>query len=134
MKRPNITLARTLRRDSTWSERALWKHLRNRGVGGAKFRRQFGVGPYVLDFYCADALLAIELDGDVHGHPQQERHDHYRDKFITNLGIKVLRFWNEEVRTNLDGVLEEILRTVQLRITTPRLNPLPAGERRPEER
>jgi very-short-patch-repair endonuclease len=132
MKRGNITLARTLRKDSTWSERTLWKHLRNRGVGGVKFRRQFSIGPYILDFYCADALLAVELDGDVHGQPQQERHDRRRDEIVTDAGIKVLRFWNEEVRVNLDGVLEEILRTVQRRTTTPHLNPLPAGERRPE--
>jgi len=134
MKRPNTTLARTLRRDSTWAERVLWKHLRDRGVGGAKFRRQFGVGPYILDFYCAEAMLAVELDGDVHGQPQQERHDRRRDEFVADLGIKVLRFWNEEVRANLDGVLEEILRAVQRRTTTPHLNPLPAGERRPETR
>jgi len=84
-------------------------------------------------------MLAVELDGNVHGQPQQERHDRRRDEFVANLGIKVLRFWNEEVRVNLDGVLEEILRTVQRGTTTPYLNPalsginpLPAGERRPE--
>ena len=132
MKRPNTTLARTLRKDSTWAERTLWKHLRNRGVGEAKFRRQFGIGPYILDFFCAEALLAVELDGDVHGQPQQERHDRHRDEFVADLGIKVLRFWNDEVRANLDGVLEEILRTMQRRTTTPHLNPLPCGERRPE--
>jgi very-short-patch-repair endonuclease len=132
MKRPNTTLARTLRKDSTWAERALWKRLRNRGVGGAKFRRQFGVGPYILDFYCAEAMLAVELDGDVHGEPQQRRHDRRRDEFFNELGIEVLRFWNEEVRTNLDGVLETILRTLETRAVAPHLNPLPAGERRPE--
>ena len=102
------------------------------GVGGAKFRRQFGVGPYILDFYCAEALLAVELDGDVHGQPQQERHDRRRDQFVADLGIKVLRYWNEELRANLDGVLEEILRTVQQKTTPPHLDPLPCGERRPE--
>jgi very-short-patch-repair endonuclease len=72
-------------------------------------------------------MLAVELDGDVHGEPQQERHDRCRDEFVADLGIEMLRFWNEEVRANLDGVLEEILRTVQRRTTTPHLNPLPAG-------
>ena len=133
MKRPNITLARRLRREATWAERIIWKHLRNRGIGGARFRRQHGVPPYVLDFYCAEALLAIELDGDVHGIPEQEQHDRRRDKFLAALGIEVLRFWNEDVRTNLDGVIETILRDLERRTTTPHLNPLPGGERRPEE-
>src|SRR2546422_47030 len=102
MKRANTELARNLRRDATWAERTLWKHLRNRGVGGARFRRQHGVGPYVLDFYCADALLAIELDGDVHGMPARQQRDEQRDRYLAELGIEVLRFWNEDVWTNLD--------------------------------
>ncbi len=132
MKRANVKLARDLRKNSTWAERRLWQCLRNRGVAGAKFRRQFSVGPYILDFYCAEATLAVELDGDVHGAPDQRRHDERRNAYLRALGIEVLRFWNEEVRTNLDGVLETILTTLERRRMAPHLDPLPSGERRPE--
>ena len=134
MRRPNISLARSLRKESTWAERELWKHLRNRGVGGVKFRRQFSIGRYILDFYCAETKLAIELDGDVHGTPERRKHDELRCRDLLALGIEVVRFWNEEVRTNLDGVLEIILRKAESRATTPHLNPFPKGERRPERK
>ena len=109
MKRENITFARSLRQTATGAERTLWKHLRNRGVGGARFRRQHGVSPYILDFYCVEALLAIELDGDVHGMPEQGKHDCRRDEFLTALGIKVLRFWNNDVFQQTSSILEAIM-------------------------
>ena len=132
MKRANIPLARSLRETATKSEQTLWKSLRNRQLGGYKFRRQHGVTPYVLDFYCAEALLAVELDGDVHGIPEQEKHDRRRDQFLTALGIEVLRFWNEDVRTNLEGVMETTRRALEQRTMPPHLNPLSVGVRRPE--
>jgi len=134
MKRINIEHARDLRKNSTWAERKLWQCLRNRGVGGVRFRRQHTVRSYILDFYCADALLAIELDGDVHGNPASRVYDERRDRHLAELGIEVLRFWNHEVRTNADGVLETILQTLKQRISPPHLNPLPGGERRLESK
>jgi very-short-patch-repair endonuclease len=133
MKRPNINLARDLRKKPTWAERVLWKHLRNRGVGGCRFRRQHSFGPYILDFYCVEKMLAVELDGDVHGEPRQQRHDRRRDEYFEKMGVTVLRFWNEDVRTNLEGVLETVLRTLESGMVPPHLNPLPVGERKPKE-
>lgn len=102
-------LAKELRHNPTWAERKLWSRLRGGRLCGFKFRRQHPLGRYVLDFYCASGKLAVEVDGDPHGIPPQHDHDSGRDEFMEALGIKTMRFWNEDVRTNLEGVLESIL-------------------------
>ncbi len=119
------TFARLLRRRSTWAEKTLWNRLRNRRLGSFKFRRQHPVGHYDLDFYCAEARLAVELDGKEHGHPERQASDHERDAFLARPGIKVIRFWNHSVRENLRSVLDTILRELAER--TPHLDPLPFG-------
>lgn len=103
---------RRLRRDATPAERRLWTALRGRRLGGHRFRRQHGVGPYVLDFYCPAARLAIELDGAVHADPQRAAYDAARTHHLTALGIRVLRFENRQVLETLDVVAEAILSVV----------------------
>ena len=125
--------ARALRRQPTWAERTLWRYLRNRQFAHFKFRRQHPFGPYFLDFYCVTAKLAIELDGDPHGQPQQGRHDRVRDVYLQKHGIHVLRFWNTELVENREGVLTTILAALERQTTTnPHPDPLPYTTRERE--
>jgi very-short-patch-repair endonuclease len=119
------SLAKGLRKTSTWAERKLWRHFRNRGFARFKFRRQHPVGPYILDFYCASKKLAVELDGDVHGAPGQKNHDVVRDAYLEGKGIRVLRFWNVEIQDNLEGVLDVIYVALQRPMPNPHPDPLP---------
>lgn len=92
-----IALARDLRRVQTPAEVRLWRLLRNRQLWGFKFRRQEPAGPFVLDFYCPEARLAVELDGGGHNEPHQRARDRRRSVALSRLGIRVLRYWNNEV-------------------------------------
>jgi len=98
-------VARRLRRDATEVEGVLWQRLRARQIENAKFRRQFLIGPYVADFTCVEARLVIELDGGQHAHSIT---DTARTTEIEAAGYTVLRFWNNEVIKNIEGVLETI--------------------------
>jgi len=100
--------ARKLRRASTKAERKLWQALRNRQIEGCKFRRQQPIDSYIVDFVCFDNKLVIELDGGQHAANRVE--DQVRDRFFNLNGFKVLRFWNNEVFENLEGVLAVIRR------------------------
>ena len=103
-----MTRARYLRKNATDCERILWRRLQNRKFVGYKFRRQHPIDPYVLDFYCPVAKLAVELDGSGHDCEVGEKHDKIRENFLAGLGITVIRFWNHQVREDLDSVLETI--------------------------
>lgn len=105
--------ARELRQRMTPAERALWERLRGRQVGGFKFRRQHPLGPYIADFYCAEAKLVIELDGGIHR--DQWRDDAARTAQFEAHGNHVLRFTNEQVLVNADRVLATIKRLCQER-------------------
>ena len=98
--------ARTLRRNATDAETKLWQRLRNRQLGGLKFRRQATIGYHVVDFLCAEKRLVVELDGGQH---TPER-DAARTAQLEALGYRVIRFWNNDALGNTDGVLETILR------------------------
>ncbi|MGC9954639.1 MAG: endonuclease domain-containing protein [Rhizomicrobium sp.] len=100
--------ARQLRRDQTDVERKLWFALRDRRFHGFKFRRQQPIGPYVADFICFEAKLVIELDGGQHGLAENEAADRARTKRLEADGFRVLRFWNNELNDNFDGVLDSI--------------------------
>ena len=115
MKPAAQDLVRKLRREPTWAERKLWSRLRSQRLGGYKFRRQHPLGRYALDFYCISAKLAVEVDGDPHGTPQGRIHDRERDALMAALGIKTMRFWNEEIRENLEGVLDTVLAELEKR-------------------
>jgi very-short-patch-repair endonuclease len=98
--------AKVLRRQSTEAEKKLWLHLRNRQVGELKFRQQAPIGPYIADFLAVDALLVIELDGGQHS--DQTDHDEKRTAWLEQQGYRVLRFWNNDVLANTEGVIENI--------------------------
>ena len=108
-----IELARELRQNMTESEKLLWEKLRKKQVDGYRFRRQHPVYRYVLDFYCYEKKLAIELDGDVH--IQREEYDEYRDEFLKSTGIETLRFKNYEVVNDINQVLKKIKERLHLR-------------------
>ena len=110
------------------AEVMLWSVLKGRKMLGCKFRRQHGVGAYRLDFYCAELLLGIELDGETHYVGTAQVRDCRRQRFIESLGIRVLRFLNSDVYENLDGVWDAIARAVREQIE--RIGPdVPRGRR-----
>ncbi len=98
--------ARQLRRDSTDAEQRLWSVLRDRQLGGDKFRRQTPIGPYIVDFLCMQRRLVIELDGGQH--QQRADSDQERTEFLETLGYRVLRFWNHDVFDDLESVVDAI--------------------------
>lgn len=100
-------IARKLRREQTPAEARLWSVLRNRGLG-VKFRRQYQVGPYYPDFACVEYKLIVELDGGHHAEEQNAANDAERTRYLEAAGFSVLRFWNNEVMTNLEGVAQTI--------------------------
>jgi very-short-patch-repair endonuclease len=104
--------ARKLRKSMTVAEAKLWSHLRNNNMHDVSFRRQHPIGSYVLDFYSPPAKLAIEVDGGQHNEEAQANHDLLRDRWFAEKGILTLRFWNSDVLTNADGVLEAIWRAI----------------------
>ena len=108
-------IARGLRHNQTDDEKALWRALRARRFAGFKFRRQHTIGNHILDFYCADAKLAVELDGSQHGQPEGMQRDAERERFLTERGIATLRFWNRQWRENREACLLEIWNAVQQR-------------------
>ena len=101
-------LRRQLRMSLTPAEALLWKHLQNRQTAGRKFRRQHSIGPYILDFYCPREKLAVELDGAAHDHEQTAERDEARTRYLVSLSIRVLRFENRDVVSNMEGVLRMI--------------------------
>jgi adenine-specific DNA-methyltransferase len=105
--------ARKLRREQTEVERKLWFALRNRQFGGAKFRRQQPLGPYIADFICFEGRLIIELDGDQHGSDKGVVYDEARTAFLQKEGFQVLRFPNHEIISNFDNVLDAIDRALR---------------------
>jgi len=106
-----VANARRLRRRLTDAERALWRNLRDRQLDGHKFRRQHPLGRFVVDFVCLEEKLVVELDGGQHA--LQKNADAARTAWLNREGYRVLRFWNNEVLRNTDGVLAEILRILQ---------------------
>ncbi len=99
--------ARQNRREMTESETVLWNALRNE-FRGVKFRRQHPIGDYIADFLCLKAKLVIEVDGGYHDKPQQQLEDQWRTEFLQSKGYRVIRFTNEEVNSQLKGVISRI--------------------------
>jgi very-short-patch-repair endonuclease len=123
MKKTNLTaFVKTLRKNSTDCERKLWRYLRAHQFQDLKFRRQEQIGHYIVDFVCYDKKVIIELDGGQHSVPEQREKDEMRDSWLRSQGFSVLRFWDSDVLTNIEGVLEKIRETCEKH---PPLRPLP---------
>jgi very-short-patch-repair endonuclease len=99
--------ARALRKRMTDAERLLWRQLRNRELGGWKFKRQYPVGPFIVDFICPEKWLIIEVDGGQHA--ENVESDMQRSAYLNKMGYRVMRFWNNEVLQETEAVLEAIL-------------------------
>ena len=102
------TRARALRRGQTPAERTLWARLGGRRLAGAKFRRQQPIGPYIVDFVSFEHNLVVEVDGGHHNEVVTRVADQERTAWLESEGYRVVRFWNNEVQRNLEGVLENI--------------------------
>jgi very-short-patch-repair endonuclease len=121
-----VPFARRLRRNQTDAERVLWFRLRDRRLNGLKFKRQVPIDKYVADFCCAEARLIVELDGGQHA----TRDETNRTAILEAMGYLVLRFWNNDVLQNTEGVLEEVRNTANRHPQEPpHPVPLPSGER-----
>ena len=101
-------LRQTLRNNATAPEAILWRMLKGKQIESLKFRRQFGLGPYVLDFYCPEIRLCIELDGGIHKTHEQAQYDEIRSQYINENNIKVLRFENDVVYRSANAIVEAI--------------------------
>ncbi len=112
-----------MRKNMTKAEIILWSKLKGKQLNGLKFRRQHGINNYIVDFYCPELRLAIEIDGGVHCYDSRITYDKQRQKEIEALGIKVLRYTNTDVIKDLEGVLNDIIKT-----TTPLSPPSQGGD------
>jgi very-short-patch-repair endonuclease len=110
-----IPLARSLRQSSVPAEGILWNALRNRALGGFKFRRQHPIGPYIVDFACVEAMIVVEADGE--SHLPRKAEDKKRTQFLASEGWEVQRFWNTEIYDELDSVKEAIYQLCVKRTT-----------------
>ena len=122
-----VALAKELRSNMTLGEIALWREIKGKKLG-VRFSRQIPIDNYIVDFYCKDLLLAIEVDGSVHFEEHQLKKDKKRDKRLLSLGVKVIRFNELEVKNNLSWVIGEIESEINRIKPTP--NPLPGGEQK----
>ncbi|CAB5128037.1 hypothetical protein D3OALGA1CA_3040 [Olavius algarvensis associated proteobacterium Delta 3] len=103
MRKSKVRIAKKLRKHQTEAEQRLWRHLRNKQLGGFKFRRQQPIGPYIVDFVSFDGNLVIEVDGGQHA--ANKENDLKRDQWLQSEGYGVLRFWNTDVIRNIEGVI-----------------------------
>ena len=97
-----------LRNDMTEAEKILWEYLRNRKLAGFKFKRQYSVDAFIIDFYCPKVKLGVELDGEVHFTDEAKEYDENRTGFLSDFGIEIIRFKNDEVVNNVEMVLNKI--------------------------
>lgn len=110
-------IARTLRKNSTFGEILLWKKLRNKQLLGYDFHRQKPIDQFIVDFYCSELLLAIEIDGGSHNSDEAREKDDARQKHLELLGVNFLRFNEQDVRKNIDYVLEVIEHWIRAKVT-----------------
>ena len=109
--------AKQLRRNATDAERKLWRHVRNRQLDGHRFRRQQPLGPYIVDFVCLDRKLIVEVDGGQHA--ERVGRDEKRTAWLELQGFRVLRFWNNQVLTEIEEVKQTIMMTLKEEIPSP---------------
>ena len=114
---PILARAREMRQPQTPAEATLWRALRARRLG-YKFRRQHPIDRFIIDFYCAEAKLCLEIDGPSHFEPAQQEYDAARTAYLETLGYRLIRFTNDDVRYNLQAVVDEIIKTITTIITS----------------
>ena len=114
-----LPIKRRLQSNQTPAEQLLWSKLRGFQIHGLKFRRQHGIGSYIVDFFCPERSLVIEVDGDVHHTETQQTKDLERENHLKSLGLQILRYTNDEIIKNLDGVLKDLTRQLLRRSTSP---------------
>ena len=120
MTPPKLTrVARMMRKHDTWAEKLVWSWLRDRRFSEYKFRRQHPFGPHVLDFFCLEAKLDIELDGFQHGFPKTREKDAERDAWLEARGVKVMRYWNSHLRREKQTIRDAIWTALQARAPHP---------------
>ena len=125
-----LAFRRQLRCRSTDGERRLWSVLRDRRFASAKFRRQYGIGPYILDFYCSRLMVAIEADGGQHFTDEGRARDLAREAYLRLRGVRILRFTDREILLETKRVLENIWAVVSRERAAPSPRPSPPlGER-----
>ena len=105
---PKIKQARNLRTHQTSAEKIIWQKLRNRQFQDLKFRRQYKIGNFIVDFYCERLGLIIELDGDVHVYKNKQEKDKIREEFLRKRNFNIIRYTNNEIYNNLDSVMEDL--------------------------
>ncbi len=111
---PNLKPTRQeLRNKMTQAEVLLWGKIRDKKLLGYKFRRQYSVGPFILDFYCPKLKLAIELDGSQHAQEEQERYDEGRTNYLNDRDIIVIRYWNNEIIEDIENVYLDIINKIE---------------------
>ena len=120
----SVERARHLRHNQTDAERALWKQLRHLKANGFHFRRQAPIGAYIADFACHAARIVIEVDGGQHNEPKGIARDDARTEWLVSQGYRVIRFWNNDVLSNIEGVMTEIANFLK----SPHPNPPHQGE------
>lgn len=130
MKQFNINKCRYLRRNQTIAENKFWNIVRNRQFCKIKFRRQFPIGRYILDFYIPEYRLEIEIDGGQHYEDVQKEYDNCRTEKVATYGIQIMRFSDLDILNNIKGVCEAISEKIDEIKNSPHLNPLPRGERK----
>jgi len=106
---PKTLMARRLRHEQTSAENRLWAELLKFRADGIKYRRQHPIGDFIVDFICLEKRLIIEIDGGQHNLESERQKDNYRTEWLESEGYKVIRFWNNDVLTNIDGVIAQIL-------------------------
>lgn len=107
-----FVFSHNLRKEQTDAEKRLWSKLRDRRLSGIKFRRQQVIGPYIVDFVTFEKNIIIELDGGQHNSQEGKVHDGERTRWLNKEGYVIIRFWNNEVLTNIPGVMESLLQTL----------------------
>ncbi len=116
---PKTAIARILRKHDSWAQKLVWSWLRDRRFSPYKFRREYPLGDFILDFFCLEARLNIEVDGFQHGLPTQQTRDAARDAWLEARGVRVLRFWNSHLRREKQAIRDTIWRALQERAPHP---------------
>ena len=107
--RKTIPLRRDLRHNSTSAEKSFWSKVRNKQFLNLRFRKQRGIGNYIVDFYCPEKKLIVVVDGDTHAETQNEMKDQERTIYLESFGYKIVRYQNRDILNNIDGVFQDLI-------------------------